>query len=238
MGALDNIRGRNGQGGWLSYHYWAEGAGAVLWQGVADLADAASLRTREALRTRLPSLAPDDALGDIAYNANLDPPTRLTVAQQRTYLADPWTLWSKAGTRERIASECANLGLTVRVVSWRDLADAGEPQAFGGDSSCWYLLVEGTHPWKPPARWDGGPVWDQTGLYWDVSNHDPALLAGLKRVIAKWKPAASSCRYIEVWLKLDLFGNPVEIARFPAWEDWELDANGNARDYFNTGYLP
>jgi len=237
MGALDNIRGLNGEGGWLSDHYWAAGAGRVLWQGICDVADATSLRLREALRTRLPSLAPSDALGDIAYNANLDPPTRLTVAQQRAYLADPWSLWRKAGTRERIEAECANLGLLVRVVSWRDLADGGEPQAFGGDTSCWYLLVEGTHPWKPPIRWDGGPNWDQASVYWDVSNHDPALLAALRRVIAKWKPAASSCRYIEVWLKLDLFGNPLEIVRFPVWEDWELDANGNARDYYNTGYL-
>ena len=120
----------------------------------------------------------------------------------------------------------------------RDLADGGEPQAFGGDTSCWYLLIEGTHPWKPAIRWDGGAAWDQAGVYWDVSNHDPALLAALKRVIQKWKPAASSCRYIEAWLRVDLFGNPLEIVRFPVWEDWELDASGNARDYFNTGYLP
>ena len=66
----------------------------------------------------------------------------------------------------------------------------------------------------------------------------PRLLAALKRVIQKWKPAASSCRYIEAWLRVDLFGNPLEIVRFPVWEDWELDASGNARDYFNTGYLP
>jgi len=223
---------------WLSDHYWERGAGRPYWETVCELVDEAGERLRGAWRSSLPRQAPADALGEIAYSYNLDPMSRaLPEAALREYLSDPWSLWRKAGTRERIVAECSNLGLLVDVVSWRDLADAGEPQAFGGDTSCWYLRVLGAHPWKPPVRWDGGATWDQQGVYWDVSNHDPALLAALRRVIAKWKPAASSCRYIEVWLKLDLFGNPLEIVRFPVWEDWELDANGNARDYYNTGYL-
>jgi hypothetical protein len=237
VGALDNIRGANGQGGWLSWHYWESGGGAVLWRGVCDLADETSLRLREALRTRLPSLAPQDALGEIAFNANLDPPQTMPLELLRRYLADPWRLWRKAGTRARIIEECALRGLSVDVVSWRDLANRGIPQAFGGDTSCWYLQVLAPHPWRAAIRWDGGPAWDQARVFWDASNHDPALLADLRRIIAKWKPAASSCRYIEAWTRVDLFGNPVEIVRFPVYEDWELDRNGNAKDYYNGGYL-
>lgn len=221
----------------LSWHYLAQ-AGEPLWLGVGETVDTAAERLRLALRCRFPSLAPVDALPLISAAQNLDYPSAMAPEFARLRLADPWGLWELAGGRARLLSELGVFGLAnCEVVSWRDLRNQGVVNPFGGDSSCWYLIVRQPHPWRPPVLWDGGALWDQAGITWDLSGHDPVFWGQILRVLAKWGPAAASCRFVEIWLKVDLFGNPTEVARIPVWEDWELDAAGNGRDYYNTGYL-
>lgn len=227
---------------WLPWHFWDHGAGRPLWQGIAETIDAGANRFREAVRTRFPSVAPEDALGEIAHSVNLDPPAaRMGTDGLRDYIADPWDKWAHAGTRGRILEELALLGLSnCLIITWRDLADAGEPLAFGGDQSCWFLRVKKPHPWTPARRWDAPTsIWDAQDHYWDFGpGHDPALLRAIERIIKKWKPASSSCRYIEIWLTAAVFPpQPIEIARVPIWEEWEKDANGQAVSYYNGGYL-
>lgn len=221
----------------LPWHFRA-GAGEPLFRGIAEVVDAAAERLRLAWRCRLVSQAPLDALGLLSDHRNLDYPSAMAAPQIRLRLADPWALWEQAGGRQRLLDELGVFGLAFcEVVSWRDLLNQGIPAAFGGDSSCWYLIVRQPHPWKPAALWDGGAAWDQQGVTWDLSNFDPIFWGGILRVLAKWGPAAASCRFVEVWLKVDIFGSPTEITRIPIYEDWELDANGDARNYYNTGYL-
>lgn len=226
--ALANLRS------WLSWHYWNSGGGAALIEGFAVTADTLSARFRDALRTRFPSVAPADALPEIAATYNLEPPADLmTTAALRSYLADPWAKWAKAGTRGRIIEELALLGLTglttASIVTWRNLADGGNPGAFGGDSSCWYLELGTTHPFVDAVAWDGGALWD-AGERWDFD--DPTgqdLLPRIERVIRKWKPASSSCRFIRMTLPSG------DVAVRPLFEDWEI-VNGVAAPYYSTGY--
>lgn len=223
--ALANLRS------WLSWHYFLD-AGGALWEGIAVTADGLSDLLRQAVRVRLPARCPADALPEIAANYNLEPPAAAMSTQAlRDYLADPWTLWRHAGTRGRILDELALLGLTsCTIVSWRNLADGGNPGAFGGDSSCWYLLINQPHPFLAGFTWDdGSSTWDQADEYWDALGPLQTLLQSILRVIAKWKPAASSCRFIELVL-------PGANARIPVREAWEYDAAGGAPDYYNTGY--
>ena len=221
---------------WLSDHYWSKGAGRAYWESVAEQADLLAERFREALRVRFPRVAPEDALGELAYARNLDG-GGLTAEQLRTYLRDPWALWRFAGTRKRILEDLALLGLSdCEIVTWRDLADQGIPQAFGGDTSCWFLRIKRPNPWTSAAKWDSGVQWDQQGLFWDASNHDPILWAAIRRTVERWKPAASSCRFVEIVLRVDAFGNALEVARAPIHEWWEYDGQGNAPDYYNGGF--
>lgn len=237
MPALNILRGTGQDDGTLSWHYFL-GTGLGVWAGVAGRIDDLVVRARTAVLSRQPRVAPADALPYIAENRNLDHPARFTVDQVRDYLASAWALWRKAGTRTRMLDELGNLGLNdCEIVSWRDLADAGQPQAFGGDFSCWFLRIKQPNPWRPVAKWDSGVLWDQPQLWWDAGRHDPELWAAILRVIAKWKPAASSCRFVEIVLRVDIFGNPTEVARAPIHEWWELDARGNAPNYYNEGYL-
>lgn len=213
---------------WLTWHY-ARDAGDALLEGLGLVADELADYLRQALRSRLAPRAPLDALAEIAHTLNLSPPSDLmSEADLRAYLANPWILWAQAGTRERILAELTLLGLTSpQIVSWRDLADAGSPTAFGKDSSCWYLELGTGHPFTDAKAWDGGDTWDG-GLLWDAQ--DPQnLMPRIERVIAKWKPASSSCRYIQFTLPSGT------VLRRPVWEWWEI-TGGRGRNYYNDGY--
>lgn len=230
MSSVDNIRS------WLSWHYWSSGGGKKLWEGVCETADLLMDTLRLALQVRYPSMAPTDALPEIAHNQSLSPPSTLSAATLRKYLADPWSKYKKIGTRGRfldsaaLYGELALLGIEdAEIISWRNLADLGAATAFGGDTSCWYLKISQPSPFAAPAVWDGGDLWDG-GILWDVG--DPQkVLPQVLALIAKWKPAASSCRFILIELP---DGSWVSA---PVYEHWELDGNGNATGhYYNENW--
>lgn len=237
MSSLANIRS------WLSWHYWDAGAGAPLWDGICETADGVAQLAREALRCRFPSVAPPDALPEISFNQNLDPPAhKMTTAALRSYLADPWSKWKQAGTKPRIFEELALLGYpSCEIVSWRNLVDAGAPPTvFGGFTNFCYLVVKKPNPWAPAGLWGPPPIGD--GALWGAapftwgSTAKWSEIEEIRRVLKKWKPAAASFRFIEAWLEVSIFGLPTSVVRWPVHEDWEFDSNGAAADFYNTGY--
>lgn len=212
------------------------GAGEALWRGLGDPLDVLVLAAKDAVRARLPRLGPVEALPHLAANYDLDYPARLSVAEVRGYLADPWSKWRAAGTRRRLLEEIALLGYPqAQIVAYRDLVDAGQPPTvFGGISSFWYLVIKKPNPWQPPGKWGadgtwrGGAKWGSTATWQEIQ--------AIRRVIAKWKPAASSCRFIEAWLQVSLFGLPTRIVRWPVHEDWEQSPGGGYPNFYNTSF--
>ena len=231
MSAIVNLRE------WLTWHYLQGTGGAPLWESIGEQADEAAAWLRQALRTHFPSTAPVDALDQLLFNRNLDPPAgSMGTDAVRTYLADPWSKWAKAGTRVRLQEELALLGYTsTQIVSYADLRSAGfPPSVFGGLTSFWYLIVKKPNPWQPPGKWGadgawgGGAKWGSTATWQEIQ--------AIRRVIAKWKPAASSCRFIEAWLQVSLFGLPTRIVRWPVHEDWEQSPGGGYPNFYNTSF--
>lgn len=231
MSAIANIRQ------WLSWHYLEE-AGDPLWTSIGEMEDELSAWLRLALRTRFPSVAPGDALAEIAYNQNLEPPVGAMGgdAAVRAYLANPWLKWEKAGTRQRLLEELALLGYSsCDIISWSDLVAAGNPPTvFGGFSSFFYVIIRKPNPWLPPGKWGDGADWGG-GSKWG-STATWAEIQAIRRVIKKWKPAGSSCRFIEAWLQVSLFGFPVRWTRWPVNEDWERSATGAYPNFYNYSY--
>jgi len=231
MSALANIRE------WLSWHY-LEQAGAPLWESIGEMADEASAWLRLALRTRFPSVAPSDALAEIAYNQNLEPPVGAMGGDDavRAYLADPWSKWEKAGTRQRMLDELALLGYpNCEIVTWRDLVDRGQPPTvFGGFESFFYVIIKKPNPWTVPGKWGDGAKWGG-GSKWG-STATWAEIQAIRRVIQKWKPAATSCRFIEAWLVVSLFGLPTRWTRWPVNEWWERTPSGAYPNFYNYSY--
>lgn len=126
-----------------------------------------------------------------------------------------------------------------------DVVGADPLTTFGGMSSFFYVLIKPplVFPWIPGAKWGPPPVgsgilWGQQApvKLWGMQGAEVWQIDEIRRVIAKWKPAASSCRFIEVWLTMDIFGGPLEVRRFPVHEDWERDSGGHARDFYNYSY--
>ena len=82
MSAIDNLRS------WLSWHYQDALGGKALWEGIGEFADDLSDLLRVALRSRFSSIAPADALPEIAFNQFVIPTSRLSERAMRDYLAE------------------------------------------------------------------------------------------------------------------------------------------------------
>lgn len=149
----------------------------------------------------------------------------------------------------RLRKEIIELGYgSVEYWTYRRLVDeagADPLTTFGGISSFFYILLKPplAFPWVKGSLWGPPPV--GSGILW--GQQAPPKLWGLdqafvwhidelRRVIRKWKPASKSCRFIEVWLAVDLFGNPLEVRRFPVHEQWEFRPDGAAPDFYNNSY--
>lgn len=215
---------------WALRPRWAAFLG-VLHQQMDDLV----LRMKWSIGARLVEKAPDDALASVGGNCNLPKPRTLTAAAYRSYLRRPFERWYDSGTPAGLAREIAALGYPrVEVHDWRTLADAGNPGAFGGNWSCFFVRIRHPHSWKWPGAWDGPAKWDQETWTWDSSATLPEI-DEIRETIRRFKPAHMTCRFIEVYLQEDLFGNPLQFVRWPMHEDWERAANGGFPDFYNGG---
>jgi len=225
----------------LSWHY-LNGIGADLWGTLGATGDDAYAAVKESVRQRLVNRCKDEALPWIAQTFHLGYPARLTVAQVRGYLTDPWTHWENAGTRDRLLDELGVLGyLNCQIITYRDLVDAGSPDTvFGGKESFFYVIIKKPNPWAPSGKWGlpplgSGALWGAAPFTWG-STASWSEIEEIRRVIEKWKPATTSCRFIEAWLEVTIFGNPLTVVRWPVHEPWEQAQNGAYRSFYNYAF--
>lgn len=86
-----------------------------------------------------------------------------------------------------------------------------------------------TTPYKGVSTMDGC-IWNDD-CYWDIILPYPSAISDIARVIKKWKPATTSCRFVQVRIGDKWF-------TFPIHEDWELDGSGSStQDFYNKTYL-
>lgn len=217
---------------WAQRPKWAAFIG-VLSAKKDELAD----RMAGAIDARLVERAPDDALDDIGGNSYLERALVDTAATFRAYLRRPFERWWRSSTPAGLVAELAHLGYpSANVITWRDLVDNGADGnvAFGGFSTFGFVLIRPPHPFLPPGLWDDGALWDAAPYQWDITA-PPGSIEELRRTVAKFKPGYLSIRYIEIWLRVGLFGLPLEIVRIPVRESWEKQANGGFLDFYNSG---
>lgn len=222
---------------WAQAPRWAKFIGAQM-QQCDDLVE----RMKRTIGARLIEKAPDDALESIGSNYALSKPIQMTLQRYRQYLRSPFERWYYSSTNEGLAAEIKSLGYpSVGVITWRMLVDGGfDPfLTFGGNSSFFYILIRKPNPWAPAGKWGepplgSGALWDAAPFTWG-STATPTEIDEIRRTVQKFKPAGMSCRFIEAWLEVDLFGLPTDIVRWPVHEDWEYESNGGAKSYYNKG---
>lgn len=230
----------------LTWHYLV-GNGESFFRTLGTQADEAYTAVKDAVKQRFLTRCADEAIPYIAQTFNLDYPARYTATQARNYIGDPFLHWEDAGSRARLITEIKALGyVNVEIFTYRDLVDtygADPVTTFGGYTSFFYVLIRPPFPfaWDVAGKWGPPPVgsgalWGSAPFLWGISGAAPWQFDELRRVIRKWTPAAARCCFIEVWLRVSIFGVPLEIRRFPVRWDWELDGNGAGRDFYNSRY--
>lgn len=207
---------------------------------VAAQQDAAVDALAQAVLVRLVSRCPDDALDLLGRTLGCERSPREDAAAYRRYLAQAWQVHRDAGSRAGLQRELERLWTAPQIWTWRDLADAGDPGAFGGDESCFFVRVPPGNlggPWK----WDEpGAKWDDAGRVWDLGLLGPQqreIVRLTARWIQRWRPGGMTCRFIEFVWTVDGMGAPLTWARVPVRERWEFNEVGVAiHSYYNQGY--
>ena len=211
------------------------------------------------LRARLVEKAPVDALVQIGATCSLARAGADTDDSFRAYLRGPFERWYTAGTEAGLLAELAHLGLTnCQVYSYRRLVGMGEDPAttFGGISTFFFVYVGKPNPFSVAAAQynDGSVQWLTSDSLWGIGG-PASTMEEIKRVIATWKPADTSCRFLlidldgtgavqaAVWGDNTLWGDfnwGVSIVgttvTVPIHEPWEYGAEGAAREFYNYSY--
>ena len=217
-------------------------------RAIAAARDGVANAALSAARCHLPAFAPDNALtvlgetfGGLA-RAIID-----TADTYRAYLTGPLDRWATFGTVSGLKAELAHIGFPdTYVISWRDLVDAGAGlpgTVFGGNTSFFYVGIRAPNPLDPPAHtWGGGGSWGTSGWTWGAGSATAAQrIEEIRRVIAKVKPAHTSCRFICVFNDL-LSGPDAQLLpsgtfhAYPCNEPWERVRPTYAfHDYYTNG---
>lgn len=233
---------------------------ALIGQAFAQ-ADLAIDRLAGSIEARCVELAPADALDAIGGTCALSRADGESDDDFRSYLRDPWSRWHKSGTNLGLLAELSHLGNpSAQIITYWDIVAAGVPAnvAFGGNTSCFFVLLPYPNVFAPPKYWGTsmflGTTW--TGdVNWGVFG-DPQIMAAVQRSIATLKPADTSCRFIVVgtdsnfqwgaplWgeVNWDAFDWGVGFsgghAIVPCIEPWEIGADGSQRrEFYNYSYL-
>lgn len=214
-----------------------EGARRLL-QGWGSMLDDLAQRARDSARAALVDLCEEDALGAHGVARDLPRARGEALPAYRAYLQSRFTRSRGAGTDEELLVQLARLGYPAcEVVSWIDLALAGNPGAFGGYTSFWYLIIRKPNPWVPGEKWGARVAkYQDRKTMWGLAGGTPADLDEIRRIVRKWGPAGGSCRFIEIVLAQDLFGNPLKKVRVPVYEPWQRQSNGAYFDLYNLNY--
>lgn len=159
----------------------------------------------------------------------------------RAYLADRWTGYKLAGTREGLLRQLGRHGLpVVRIVRELDLRHAAIAGAFGGNIGYYFLVIEPPSPFTStlPPEWDGGGDWDG-GATWNGTLD--GLIEALRVSIRRWEAAGESCRYIIAGTDNTFAWDPMTFTPsgsydvYPVGKAWEWV--GGLHPYYSFDYL-
>lgn len=153
---------------------WAGVVGAV--GGDELLADA-----KVAVKARLPSEAPEDALPLLGADRVMPRLPGETVAAWRARIADAWETWRWAGTRHGLEVVIGQLGFTsYRLKTAADFAPGLPPGHRGDLWARWWLFIY-VHPWTR-TTWGSG-TWGSGTWGSSASAADVARVTGALRQV-------------------------------------------------------
>jgi hypothetical protein len=189
--------------------YWLYGpqgeAWATAWGTLLDgIHDAAV----QAVKCRMPLIAPADAVPVIANERNFDRVPRETIAQFRERVHNAWEAWRWAGTDKGIVDQLELTGLSAVVVrnnQWVWDSNSGNVANYWAR----FWVVVSAPQWSPDDTWGSG-TWGDGGLWGFDATVTDADIKYVNKTIVKWKHAPTQCVHAIVVMDGGLWGYPID----------------------------
>lgn len=213
---------------------------AGLWRGLLSGYDRRATELELVAERAMLLECPSDDLDNHLRNTGDERACGETDAAVRAYLANRWTAYKLAGTREGLLLQLARFGITrVTIVRELDLRHAAIGGAFGGNTGYYFLVLDPPSPFSAgnaPA-YDDGSTWDGGGVWGGLPT---GFLDCLRRSIRRWEPSGESCRYIVAGQDNTFAWDPVNFTAsgsfevYPICKAWEC--LGGLHPYYSFDY--
>lgn len=161
---------------------------------LALLADVIEEAANQAMKARfvLSDTVPDDALPHIGENVQLERYPLDTIDTYKARLAEAFTIWSQAGTRQGVLAALAASGFPGAQLI-EDHEWDRQPKPYW--SQFWIVFPDGTHNVTPSTAAYGDPgLRYGNGVLYGVQGITGEEIEGLRALAKKWKRAASILR--------------------------------------------
>ena len=130
----------------------------------------------------------EDALNQQGADADLFRYRGESLASWRSRVSNPWPSYEQSGTPIQLLRAINEWGYIVFPATW----DASKVKLTEGPLERFTIWLEpGLTDWQPSWKWGDGSLWGQPGLLYGITNAVPEDVNALRRIVRKWKRAAS-----------------------------------------------
>lgn len=185
---------------------WLQGEYGAAWlRALGDGKDALVEREKAAVKARMPTLAPYDALPALGSERQIDRLASDTNATYANRIQGAWRVWPWAGTAQGLLNAINDAGFGggfLEIVNGLQysLNDNREAVVTKLQPGSW--SIDAT-----PAFWSKFQIFYPANPFKDVSPTSPEI-ATMRALIARWKPAFATCAGIVIWVDGELWGYP------------------------------
>jgi hypothetical protein len=192
---------------------------------LAQIKDSAKETAKEAVKARLPLIAPLDALPSIAADRLLE---RGAQAEStfRLYLSQAFDVWSQGGTPTGILQAVTLLGFGTPTIFDALHFDLGPGPSTDSAWARFIILLE-DHPWASDGIWDDPGTWDDGGTWDTDATIDEA--SSVVRQVKRWKGGHSQCLSVVL---------PFEDGELWDWPEGTWDDPGTWGDGTEVAFWP
>lgn len=231
-----------------------EGEGPFIERSIGKMMDAFMERTRQGLRARFPSYAPESALAPLGRDRRIirgiDEPTASYSARLLSWLDDhrvrgnPWKLleqlrsYCQADVRVRTVDQRGNWFTIDRDGTKSYLLDQGNWDWDGAaDSPNWarfWVIIYPTsdgQPWEIEDTWGTSGLWG-TGAHWGDggvwgTTATPGQVGDIRSIVQQWSPIGTRCEWIIIAFD-DASFDPASPEPDGTWGPWSKISGGVA----------
>jgi hypothetical protein len=188
---------------------WLKGFWGVSWSAAHGLIlDGIAQGATDAVKCRIVTRAPDDAIPKIGKERNIPRYSNETVETYRNRLQDAWNTWAKAGTDKGILDQITLIGFSdatiVRNNQWDWDSNPGNVATYW--ARFWVVLP--TWPYNNDGYWGDAGYWGDGGSW--GTEAPTTICKALIDAVRKWKSSHAACIQIICIVDGGVWGYPID----------------------------